>query len=309
MNNHHHYSQHRKDAISRVLQEIETAESEMNPKANQSFARADRYALQAVELTMLPSGKARRRYVERFYTYNFSASAKIGEGLADKDGIVKAWARGNGELGFWFEIRHSGSIDKAKDHRRRAHSGRLHRHFWAMISVASATAQEVRTLDDIAAEAFASSATGRVNVDLELIGITSQLLGASEIREEIGNEPRGDSPEIQQLRMVWKRQIDELDTKVIQPVLNRMAALCEYRDRLLAVHIQSATVDRLSRSVGTDEKLAKLVGQSGHDVDGTSQIEASTSDLHEAAIARSAALAEVRGDYLTALMLTTAPLE
>lgn len=291
-------SSRRSERIVSVRRAVEKAEAEL--KANSTFGPADRYAWQAVELAMLPDGEARRRYVERFYRHS-TVNIRTGA-LSDKNSAVKAWAIGKDGLGFWYEMRHYGAWSKAEDYRRRAHGNSLRRYFWAVISVASATAQEVRSLDALAVEAFATSATGRVNVDKELASLVTQLLGASDVREGIGNEPLGDTPEIQHARTLWRRYIEELDANVVQPALERVAALCEYRDRLRAVQIQTSTVYRISKIGRVEEQLDELVRQSGHDVAGSSRIDSSTTELHQAEIARSAALAEVRGDYLSALL-------
>lgn len=74
-----------------------------------------------------------------------------------------------------------------------------------------------------------------------------------------------------------------------------------YRDRLRAVQIQTQTIRRISKSVAIDERMDKLVRESGRDVEGSSNINSSTDGVHQAEIARSSALSEVRGDYLNAL--------
>ncbi|MFZ2174547.1 MAG: hypothetical protein WAW17_11010 [Rhodococcus sp. (in: high G+C Gram-positive bacteria)] len=306
MNDSVHASPRRGDRISGVTQAVEKAEAELTANPTFGPARhirqspADKYAWQAVELSLLPEGKARRGYVERFYWHS-RIDIHTGE-AADRGTAVKAWALPSSDLGLWLLLRNNRAFKTAEEYRDRAHANPLHRHFWAVISVASATAQEIRALDPLAVEAFAKSATGRVNVDKELASLTTQLLGASAVREKIGSEPLGDTSEIQHARTLWLRHIEDLDTKVVQPALERITALCEYRDRLRALQSQTATVYRISKSEGIDEQLGELVRQSGHDIDGSSRIDSSATELRQAEIARSTALAEVRGDYLNALL-------
>lgn len=149
---------------------------------------------------------------------------------------------------------------------------------------------------------FLTSATGPVDVDKELASITTQLLDVASVRVDISSEPIGDTPEIEHARKLWLRHIEELDTNVVQPVMERITSLSEYRDRLRAVQIQTQTIRRIGKSAGIDERMDKLVAKSGRDVEGSSNIKSSTDEIHQAEVARSSALAEVRGDYLNALL-------
>jgi hypothetical protein len=212
------------------------------------------------------------------------------------------WALGTDELGFWYEMKNYHAFGTASQLREQALADPLRRHFWAVISVVSAIAQEIRSLHDIAVEAFLTSATGPVDVDKELASITTQLLDVASVRVDIGSEPISDTPEIQHARKLWLRHIEELDTNVVQPVMERITSLSEYRDRLRAVQIQTQTIRRIGKSAGIDERMDKLVAKSGRDVEGSSNIKSSTDEVHQAEIARSSALAEVRGDYLNALL-------
>ncbi|WP_160093873.1 hypothetical protein [Rhodococcus sp. T7] len=68
------------------------------------------------------------------------------------------------------------------------------------------------------------------------------------------------------------------------------------------MRIQNDTVERISKGASVSANIGALVAASGHDVLGASSIIDTSADLHSAESARSSALAEVRGDYLNALM-------
>ncbi|MDV8015982.1 hypothetical protein R4P70_32230 [Rhodococcus sp. IEGM 1241] len=288
----------RGDRFSAIIRLVEKADAELI--ANTVFGPADRYAQQAVELSLLPEGKARHKYVNRFYWYG-KIDIHTGNPVP-RDKKVTVWALGKDELGFWYEIKNAYVFGTAERHREQALADPLRRHFWAVISVASSIVQEIRALHDIAVEAFLTSATGPVDVDKELASITTHLLDVASVRVDIGSEPIGDTPEIQHARKLWLRHIEELDTNVVQPVMERITSLSEYRDRLRAVQIQTQTIRRIGKSAGIDERMDKLVAKSGRDVEGSSNIKSSTDEIHQAEVARSSALAEVRGDYLNALL-------
>lgn len=177
----------------------------------------------------------------------------------------------------------------------------VRRPYLAAIAVASETVQEIRFLNHIVIQAFDTAAIAPVDVDDQLVSITEQLLGSAAVREKIGAQPQGSTAEIIHAQQLWQRQTRELDDTVWTPALGRIAALIAYRDKLHAVRIQNATIERISGSVGIDNALDALIADSGSNELGSTRITATTADLQQAQAARSKALAEVRGDYLNAL--------
>ncbi|WP_415395010.1 hypothetical protein ACMTN4_30800 [Rhodococcus globerulus] len=145
----------RDDRFSGITQLAEKAESELI--ANSVFSPADRYAKQAVVLSLLPEGNARGKYVGRFYLYS-RIDIHTGDPVP-RDKKVTVWALGMDDLGFWYEIKNARAFGRAEKLREQALTDPLRRHFWAVISVASAIAQEIRSLHDIAVKAFLTSAT------------------------------------------------------------------------------------------------------------------------------------------------------
>ncbi|MGW5152849.1 hypothetical protein [Rhodococcus koreensis] len=68
------------------------------------------------------------------------------------------------------------------------------------------------------------------------------------------------------------------------------------------MRIQNDTVERIRKGAAVSADIGSLVAASGCDVLGVSSIIETSADLHAAEIARSGALADLRGDYLNALM-------
>ncbi|MFC9361289.1 hypothetical protein ACFTZB_32515 [Rhodococcus sp. NPDC057014] len=68
------------------------------------------------------------------------------------------------------------------------------------------------------------------------------------------------------------------------------------------MRIQNDTVERIRKGAAVSADIGSLVAASGCDVLGVSSIIETFADLHAAEIARSRALADLRGDYLNALM-------
>lgn len=271
------------------------------------YAVERQFLLQAVELADLPAGKPRAKYVKYFYELGerYSDRWQLNSHLVREKGALGA-GRYRDDLGFWFR----NNQPWASEHKCRwpRHPKRdewypdpVRRPYLAAIALASETVQEIRFLNHIVTQAFDTAAIAPVDVDDQLVSITEQLLGAAEVREKIGAQPMGDTAEIIHARQLWQRQTRELDEAVWTPALARIAALIAYRDKLHAVRIQNATIERITSSVGIDNALDDLIADSGSDEIGSTRIVATTADLQQAQVARSKALAEVRGDYLNAL--------
>lgn len=280
-----------------------TAELDRNP-----YAVERQFLLQAAELADLPAGKPRAKYVKYFYELGdrYSDRWQLNPHLVRENGALGT-GRYREDLGFWFRTNQPWSASDRKlrwpRHPKRDewHPDPVRRPYLAAIALASETVQEIRFLNHIVTQAFDTAAIAPVDVDDQLVSITEQLLGAAEVREKIGAQPMGDTAETIHARQLWQRQTRELDEAVWTPALARIAALIAYRDKLHAVRIQNATIERISSSVGIDNALDDLIADSGSDEIGSTRIVATTVDLHQAQVARSKALAEVRGDYLNAL--------
>ncbi|MFK4362379.1 hypothetical protein [Rhodococcus sp. 27YEA6] len=266
------------------------------------------FLLQAVELAGLPAGKPRAKYVKYFYElgHRYSDRWQLNPNLVREKGALET-GRYREDLGFWFRTNQPWS-EAAYTCLWPRHAKRdpwnpdpVRRPYLAAIALASETVQEIRFLNDIVTQAFDTAAIAPVDVDDQLVSITEQLLGAAEVREKIGAQPMGDTAEIIHARQLWQRQTRELDEAVWTPALARIAALIAYRDKLHAVRIQNDTIERISSSVGIDTALDDLIADSGSDELGSTRIVATTADLQHAQVARSKAIAEVRGDYLNAL--------
>lgn len=286
------------DPVSEIACLVAERAAELDSESG--YSPANRFLIQAIELALLPSGAPRQKYVKYFY--------QLGSTRRYTVPVRKAADLGSGkerlELGLWFSLRHSAVWSQAarKGWWPKWSGEPLRRDYLAAIALASEVVQEIRFLHDIAMEAFDTAAVVPVDVDDHLVSITHQLLGAADVRAEIGAEPEGATAEIDHARRLWQRQIHDLDTKVWRPVLHRIFALTVYRDRLQAVRVRNDTVERISKGADVSADIGTLVAASGHDVLGVSSIIETSADLHAAEAARSSALAEVRGDYLNALM-------
>ncbi|MCZ4553685.1 hypothetical protein [Gordonia rubripertincta] len=280
-----------------VLGAVTAAEKKLS--GNVTFNSVDRYAQQAVELSKLPTPAARAKYVKRFYSHG---PVDLHTGVVgDHDSAAKAWAMGSDGLGFWFTTRYDGAFRSVQDLRKAALADPTRRYFWAVIAVASDVVQDIRALHPLARLAFNDGGGHPVAIDDQLSDIASQCLAVADLRVEIAEEPSTDTPEGAQAGEVWRRQVRDLDGFIINPILQRVAALFEYRDRLRAVQVQTQLIYRLSGATGIDAKLEDLVRRSGSNDIGSARLNAARSELQEAERVRSVALAAVRGDYLNAL--------
>lgn len=284
--------------LQRVIQAVAAAEANLRGKLD--FNREDRYALQALELSKLPTSAARRKYCARFYRCEH-VDAETGL-MVKPEKWSRAWSLGDDRLGFWFEMRHSGALTTARSQRNVIVADSTRRHFWAILSVAAAVVQEIRSLHPIARVAFSASGGVPVDVDAQLAEIAIQLLKAADLRVDIGERPTAVTPEGTHATEVWDRQVKDFDRYVLAPTLRRISALFEYHDRLEAARVQTELIHRLSNAAGIDAKLEDLVHRSGSDVVDAERLGSAATDLREAEIARTAALAEVRGDYLSSLV-------
>ncbi|MGP3709208.1 hypothetical protein [Gordonia paraffinivorans] len=280
-----------------VKQAVSAAESEL--RGQTSFNKADRYARQALELSKLPSVGARRKYCARFYRCEH-VDAETGV-MIKPEKHSRAWSLGDEGLPFWFSLRYSGALATTKPQRNAYISDPTRRHFWAMLAVAAATVQDIRALDPIARAVFSAYGDAPVDVDSQLAEISSQVLDAAELRVEIGDRPVAKTPEGIHSAEVWDRQVNDFDRYVVDPILRRMSALSEYRNRLEAVRVQTELIHRLGNASGIDARLEELVRRSGNDALHAEKLRSASAELREAERARTAAMAEVRGDYLSSL--------
>ncbi|MGV9869902.1 hypothetical protein [Rhodococcus koreensis] len=88
-----------------------------------------------------------------------------------------------------------------------------------------------------------------------------------------------------------------LDRPLVVPVPIRSS-----RDTHRTPNRGNGTVERIRKGATVSADIGNLISASGRDVLGVSSIIETSADLHAAEIARSAALADLRGDYLNALM-------
>ncbi len=291
------------DPVAKVRQLVEARTIELD---SGEYVAARNFLVQAVELSELPTRKARTAYVKYFYLlgHMFQDKWQSTPQLVREMGALGSAQYRDG-VGFWFRHKHDWKTWKnewpGKSRRGGWEPNPLRRPYLAAIAVASETVQEIRFLNHIVTQAFDTAAIAPVDVDDQLVSITEQLLGAATVREKIGAQPQGTTAEIIHAQQLWQRQTRELDEAVWTPALTRIAALIAYRDKLHAVRLQNAAIERIGSSVGIDNALDALIAGSGSNELGSSRITASTAELQQAQAARSKALAEVRGDYLNAL--------